>query len=128
MAIDAANQTGGVDGRPLTVLEPPASEVSFAAAERVNQALVDGGAAVTIGPETTELLGVLRSTTVARQTVMLPSFATSGVLYFKPDSWFEIGPPRSRFACELMSRLQADGHDSPLLIVGFDSFNKNFSL
>ena len=79
MVIEAANQAGGVDGRPLTVLEPPISGDPGPAAVRAGQALLDGGVAVTIGPEDAELLGGLQLTSLLSETVMLPSLARESI-------------------------------------------------
>lgn len=114
LAVEAANAAGGVGGRPVAVeardTRSAPSKVSASARQ-----LLDRGVALVIGPDTTEL-GVEVKGLLADRTVIMPSFATSDSTIYKPHSWFVMGAPASRVACELFAQVTADGRRKPLVI------------
>jgi ABC-type branched-subunit amino acid transport system substrate-binding protein len=122
MAIQRANDAGGIGGRPLEVIARDArSDVrGVSDASGPARELLDSGVAVLIGPDTIDLAVTLRST-LLNSTVVLPSFAATS-LGAKPPSWFVIGASTRRFACELQAQLQADGRRNPLLIMNEKEF------
>jgi hypothetical protein len=115
-------EAGGVGGRSLKVIARDTrsdvrgvSDIAGPARE-----ILDSGVAVLIGPDTIDQAVTLRST-LLESTVILPSFAAT-TLGAKPPSWFVIGAPTRRFACELQAQLQADGRRNPLLIMNEKEF------
>ena len=114
MAIEAANQAGGVGGRPLRMVARDTGSDPGKVGERARE-LVDAGVAVVIGPDAEDLAIAARGTLDDR-TIILPSFATSQDVLFKARSWFVIGAPIARMACELQAQLRADGRQKPLII------------
>jgi ABC-type branched-subunit amino acid transport system substrate-binding protein len=125
MAIDAANQAGGIDGRPVGALAQ-ALPADLLQTEQAARALVDAGVAVTIGPDDFKPLPLLLNPLGGR-TMLMPSFTTFDYARFKGLAWFEMGPRPSRFACELVSRYQADGHRTALQIVSPDGYSNQLS-
>jgi ABC-type branched-subunit amino acid transport system substrate-binding protein len=125
MAIDAANAAGGVGGRPLRVIardtRSTGSKVAVPARE-----LVEAGAAIFIGPDTTDLVTQLR-TLLQNRTMILPSFATASDVEYKPASWFVMGPGIARVACEIVAQLRADGRSNPLAIVNPTGYTSSLS-
>jgi branched-chain amino acid transport system substrate-binding protein len=122
MAIGAGNEAGGIGGRSIEVIARDTrsdvrgvSDIAGPARE-----LLESGVAVLIGPDTIDQAVTLRST-LLESTVILPSFAAT-TLGAKPPSWFVIGAPTRRFACELQAQLQADGRRNPLLIMNEKEF------
>jgi ABC-type branched-subunit amino acid transport system substrate-binding protein len=113
MAIDAANAAGGVSGATLSVL---ARDTRSAPAQvsAPTAALMDAGVTLFIGPDTPELVVELKPQ-LGDHLVLLPSFTTSSI-FAKPDTWFVMGAPPSRIACELQARVQEDGRTQPLVI------------
>jgi ABC-type branched-subunit amino acid transport system substrate-binding protein len=114
MAIEAANAAGGVAGRPLRLVARDTGSDPSKVTVRARE-IVDSGAAVIIGPDTNDLAlsarGVLQD-----RTLILPSFATSSDVLYKTASWFVIGAPIGRLACELAVQLHADQRERPLII------------
>jgi neutral amino acid transport system substrate-binding protein len=113
LAIETANAAGGVGGRPLRILARDTRSDPSKVMEQAH-ALADARAAVVIGPDTDDLAIAARAVLESR-TIILPSFATSDVLY-KARSWFAIGAPVGRMSCELAAQLRADGRRNPLVI------------
>jgi ABC-type branched-subunit amino acid transport system substrate-binding protein len=115
MALDAANRAGGVGGRPLQLVarDTGSDETVVRVAARE---LVGAGVAILIGPDTPDLATQLRELLTDR-TVMLPSFATASEIMFKPNSWFVMGPPTARVACELVEQLRQDARQKPVVVV-----------
>jgi ABC-type branched-subunit amino acid transport system substrate-binding protein len=115
MAIESANAAGGVAGRKLRVMARDTrsnpNHVAVPARE-----LLEAGAAVLLGPDTTDLVAQLRTLLLDR-TIILPSNNTSSDVEWKPASWFVMGAGTGRVACELVAQLQADGRRNPLLLV-----------
>jgi ABC-type branched-subunit amino acid transport system substrate-binding protein len=121
MAVDAANEAGGVAGRRLRVVaRDTRSDVAKVTAAATD--LIDAGAAVIIGPDTTDLVTQLRPVLQDR-TMILPSYATASAIEWKPASWFVMGPAAARVACELVAQLRADSRQSPLVIVNPSGYN-----
>jgi ABC-type branched-subunit amino acid transport system substrate-binding protein len=125
MLLEAVNQPGGLDGRPIEVLARNIPSDPRRADARA-QALVDGNAAVVIGPDRSETLSQVQPILQDR-TVILPSFATFDYIQYKPDSWFVMGPGPLRFACELLGRAAADGLGRAIHIVSNDSYSSALS-
>jgi branched-chain amino acid transport system substrate-binding protein len=114
MAFEAANAAGGIGGRPVELIARDSRSDSSRVA-RLAQELVDAGVVALVGPDTVDL-AVAARTTLLDHTVVLPSFAAANV-GAKPSSWFLLGAPISRIACELQALLRADGRRAPLLIM-----------
>jgi len=114
MAVEAVNQAGGPGGRPLQVVSRDTGSAPSKVTPR-GQALLDAGVALIIGPDSNELAVELKPL-LAERVVILPSFATAHWLSYKPASWFVMGASAGRFACELVSQLQADGRQRSLVI------------
>ncbi len=125
MAVDAANLAGGVGGRRIEVLARD-TRSDPASVARPARELIDAGAAIFIGPDTTDLATQLR-TILQDRTMILPSYATASDVEFKPLSWFVMGPGLARVACELHAQLQADGRTAPLVIVNATGYNSSLS-
>jgi ABC-type branched-subunit amino acid transport system substrate-binding protein len=114
MAIDAGNAAGGVSSHPLRVISrDTGSDPSKVLAPATE--LANAGVAVVVGPDTDDLVIAARRV-LADRTVILPSFATSGAINYKPASWFVIGVPAGRVICELAAQTAADHRTSPLVI------------
>jgi neutral amino acid transport system substrate-binding protein len=125
MAVDAANVGGGVDGRRFTVISRNTrSDVS--AVKRQAQELLDAGVAAFIGPDATDFATALMPLLGSR-TIILPSSNTSSDVEWRPSWWFVMGPGSSRFACELVSQLRADGRQKTLVIVNPTGQNVDLS-
>jgi len=123
MAVEAANEAGGVAGLPLEIVPKDTGS----AAANVNQPareLVDAGVALFIGPDTVDLVTQLRLSLEDR-TMLLPSYATSSDIGFgyKPPSWFVMGAATGLVACELMRQLHADGRTKPLVVGNSGGYN-----
>ena len=56
------------------------------------------------------------------RTLILPSFATASN-FSKPHSWFVMGAPVTRVACELFAQLRADGRLKPLVVADPNGYN-----
>jgi ABC-type branched-subunit amino acid transport system substrate-binding protein len=115
MAIEAANAGGGVGGRPLRVLAKDTRSDPNKVAVPAQQ-LLDAGATVMLGPDTTDLVAQVRNLLLDR-TVILPSNNTSSDVEWRGPAWFVMGAGTGRVACELMAQLQSDGRKNPLLLV-----------
>ncbi len=122
LAIDQANQSGGIGGRPLRVVARDTGSVP-ALIDQPARELLDAGVATFIGPDTTDLIAqfaqVLRSQEDPdrrERTAILPSLNTSSDSLWKPDWWFVMGPSAVRVACDLVTQLRADGRQNPLLL------------
>jgi neutral amino acid transport system substrate-binding protein len=121
MVIESVNRAGGVGGRPLAVLARDAGSDPRLVSEPARQ-LLDSGAAIIIGPDTIEL-GVELKSLLADRTVIMPSFATADSSNYKPYTWFVMGAPANRIACELLSQVRADGRQRPLAIRDTNGYN-----
>ena len=75
LAIEAANQAGGVDGRPVEILARDTRSDPRKILEPT-QELLDAKAAVLIGPDYNNLLSQAREI-LEQRTLILPSFATA---------------------------------------------------
>jgi ABC-type branched-subunit amino acid transport system substrate-binding protein len=120
MAIDAANQAGGVEGRPLRLVSRDTRSDTTKVVEPARE-LLAAGVALFIGPDTHDLINQLR-TLLQDRTVILPSFATASI-DFKPQSWFVMGAATARVGCELMAQVRADGHSNPVVILNPSGYN-----
>jgi neutral amino acid transport system substrate-binding protein len=125
MALEAANAAGGVSGRPLRLEAQDTRSDPGKAMERSRE-LVEKGVAVVIGPDTSDLAIAARGVLYDR-TVILPSLATSSDVLYKSASWFVIGTPIVRVACELVAQLRADARVNPLLIVNPSGYNSGLA-
>jgi neutral amino acid transport system substrate-binding protein len=126
LAIEAANEAGGVDGRTFRVMardtRSDARKVSAPAKE-----LLAAGAAVLIGPDYGDFLTTLRPL-LRERTVLLPSLGTAGDIEYKPAPWFVMGPSVWRLACELMGQATADGRGNNVILISSpSSFNSSLS-
>jgi ABC-type branched-subunit amino acid transport system substrate-binding protein len=120
MAIDAANRAGGISGLRVTVVARDTGSDPSKVTPPARQ-LVEAGAAIVIGPDTPELAVELKPL-LGDRTLIMPSFATSSN-FAKPRSWFVMGAPAVRVACELHEQLVADQRRTPLLIVAPTGYN-----
>jgi ABC-type branched-subunit amino acid transport system substrate-binding protein len=125
MAFDTANRAGGVGGRPLRLVARDTGSDPGKAMVRARE-LVDEGAAMIIGPDTSDLAVAARGVLFDR-TVILPSLATSSDILYKSPSWFVIGASIVRVACELATQLRADGRQNPLVIVNPSGYNSGLA-
>jgi branched-chain amino acid transport system substrate-binding protein len=124
MAIEAANRAGGVGGRPVAlVARDTASDASKVTP--VARELVEAGARLFVGPDTPEVAVELK-VLLGDHTVILPSFTTASN-FSKPHSWFVMGPPAARMACELQAQLQADGRQKPLVVADPNGYNSQLA-
>jgi branched-chain amino acid transport system substrate-binding protein len=114
MAIEAANTAGGVGGQPLRLLARDTGSDPSKVLQRA-QELTNAGVALVIGPDTDDLVIGARAALQDR-TIILPSFATSSDVLYKTPSWFVIGAPIGRMACELAAQLHADMRKHPVVI------------
>jgi branched-chain amino acid transport system substrate-binding protein len=121
MSIEQVNEAGGVNGRPLRVVP----QDTRGDARKVNgpaRTLLDRDPAILIGPDWGDFLSQLLPI-LSDRTLLLPSFGTRSDGWFKPSSWFLMGPSIPRMACELMAQVRADGRHRPLQIVSPGSYN-----
>jgi ABC-type branched-subunit amino acid transport system substrate-binding protein len=121
MAIEAANEAGGLDGRRIRVVARDTHSDPRKAIVPT-QELLDLDPAVLIGPDYGDVLAHLEMI-LEEQTVILPSFATFDYIQYKPHSWFVMGPGPKRFACELVAQARADGHREVVQLVSPNNFN-----
>jgi ABC-type branched-subunit amino acid transport system substrate-binding protein len=121
MAIQAANQAGGVGGRRIHVLARDTGS-DPRKVTRPAQELLAAGAAVVIGPDDTSLAVQLKGL-LAERTLVLPSFTTSEADIYKPHAWFVMGAAPVRVACELAAQLQVDGRQRPLVVFDPRGYN-----
>jgi branched-chain amino acid transport system substrate-binding protein len=121
MALELANQSGGVGGRPVvTVARDTGSEPDKAIPPA--RELAEAGVALFIGPDAAALAVQLKAV-LDSQTVIMPSFTTVDSTIYKPHSWFVMGASPARVACELNAQLQADGRRHPLMLLEPDGYN-----
>jgi ABC-type branched-subunit amino acid transport system substrate-binding protein len=125
MAIEAANAAGGVGGRRVRILARDTGSDPGQVMVRSRE-LLDAGVALVIGPDTDDLAIAARGALQDR-TIILPSFATSSDVLFKAHSWFVIGAPIGRMACELAAQLRADGRQNPMLILNPTGYNASLA-
>ena len=121
MAIEAANDAGGVGGRRFRLL-PRDTRTDVSKVAQPARELVEAGAALFIGPETASL-AVSLLPIWEEHTVILPSFATSHAPFRKPDWWFLMGAGTARMACEIEAQLRADGRRRPLVLMDPNGYN-----
>jgi Periplasmic binding protein len=121
MAVEAANRAGGVGSRTIEVIARDTGS-DPTKVDRPARELVDAGSALFIGPDTTALAAELKEM-LGGQTMILPSFATSDADIYKPHSWFVMGAPPRRVACELHAQLEADGRKAPLVLLDSNGYN-----
>jgi ABC-type branched-subunit amino acid transport system substrate-binding protein len=116
MAIESVNAAGGVGERPLHITaRDTRSDVTKV--KRSTQELLDAGAALVIGPDTTDLATQVESL-LKERTVLLPSSNTSSDIEWRPrGTWFVMGAGTNRLGCELVAQLKADGRHNPLVMV-----------
>jgi ABC-type branched-subunit amino acid transport system substrate-binding protein len=115
MAVGAANAAGGFGGRRFKIVAGD-TRSNPARATPAARALVDQGASIFVGMDTTEIAVHLQSV-LGDQTVILPSFATASGVTLRPDWWFIMGPSPERMACELAAQLSQHGRKRPLLVI-----------
>jgi ABC-type branched-subunit amino acid transport system substrate-binding protein len=121
LALEAANAAGGVAGRPVRVLARDTRSESAKALPAAEE-LVAAGAAMFIGPDTTDVAVQLRSL-LDQQVVIMPSYSTAHHPFRKPNWWFAMGAGTARVACELAAQLAADGRKAPVVLADSTSFN-----
>jgi ABC-type branched-subunit amino acid transport system substrate-binding protein len=127
MAVEAVNAGGGVGERPIHIIARD-TRSNPEKAKAPTQELLDAGAAVVIGPDTTDVATQVQSLLKDR-TVMLPSSNTSSDLEWRPrGNWFVMGAGTTRWACELVSQLRADGRHNPLVMVNHTGQNSALGL
>jgi branched-chain amino acid transport system substrate-binding protein len=123
MAVELTNRAGGIGGRPVVVMARDTRSDPGKVTEPTRE-LLAAGSALFIGPDTRELAVQLRDV-LADRTLILPSFTTSDTTQYKPHSWFLMGAPPARVACELYAELRAAGRERPLVIAdpnGYSSY------
>ncbi len=125
MAVEAANTAGGVGGKAVVVVARDTRSDSREVSPRARE-LIEAGAAVFIGPDTTELAVELKFL-LAGRTVILPSYATADSNIYKPHSWFVMGATAGRVACELRAQVLAAGYQRPLVIADPNGYNSSLS-
>jgi ABC-type branched-subunit amino acid transport system substrate-binding protein len=125
MAIEAANQAGGIDRRPVRVVARDTRSDPRRVAEPTRE-LLEAKTAVLIGPDSTDLISQLRELLQAR-TLLLPSYATASDVEWKPPSWFVMGAGLVRVACELVTQYRSDGRQSALQIVNPSGYTSSLS-
>jgi branched-chain amino acid transport system substrate-binding protein len=121
LAIETANTGGGVGGRPLQIIARNTRSDPSLVTLRARE-LLDAGVALVIGPDTIDFVTQLRLLMEDR-VLILPSYATASDVEWKPASWFVMGAGTGRVACELVTRMQADGRLKPLVIVNSTGYN-----
>jgi ABC-type branched-subunit amino acid transport system substrate-binding protein len=124
MAIEAANQAGGIDGRRVGIL----ARDTRSDPRKIltpTQELLDAKAAVLIGPDYNDLLSQAREI-LEHRTLILPSFATASNDW-KPPSWFSMGAGFLRVACELVTQYQSEGLGTGIQIIGPSDYNSALS-
>jgi ABC-type branched-subunit amino acid transport system substrate-binding protein len=121
MAIESANEAGGLDGRRLRVMARDTRSDALKAVAPTRE-LLDAKVAVLIGPDYGDVLAELESI-LETHTVLLPSFATFDYIQYKPHSWFVMGPGPNRFACEMVAQARADGRQNIVQLVSPNNFN-----
>ena len=126
MAIERANQAGGVDRRRLQVIARDTRSNPRKVVKAATD-LLDANIAVLIGPDNTDSAQVVRSDREDLHTLILPSLATASDVGWKPPSWFVMGARLSQFACELVTQARAGGASNPLAVVSPSSYNSSLS-
>jgi ABC-type branched-subunit amino acid transport system substrate-binding protein len=122
LAVEAANAAGGVAGQPLRVLAGDTRSDS-AKALLAAEDLLAAGAAMFIGPDTTDVAVQLRSL-FDQQALILPSYTTAHHPFRKPNWWFVMGAGTARVACELVAQLAADGRKAPMVLADSSAFDQ----
>jgi branched-chain amino acid transport system substrate-binding protein len=121
MAVEAANAAGGVGGQPVRVL----ARDTLSDPRRVSgpaRELLQAGVQLFVGPDTVEL-GVELKALLGERTLIMPSFTTADSNIYKPHSWFVMGAPAARVACELRAQLAADQRKQPLVVTDPGGYN-----
>jgi branched-chain amino acid transport system substrate-binding protein len=116
MAVESVNAAGGVAGQRRVRLLARDTRSQLDKVVSATEALIDAGAVMFIGPDTTDLVTQL-STHLEDRTVILPSLETSSDVEWQEGNWFVMGASTGRVACELVSQLRADGRQKPILLV-----------
>jgi ABC-type branched-subunit amino acid transport system substrate-binding protein len=121
MAIEAANQAGGISGRPIRLIardtHSDPDKVTQPARELLAQA-----PAMFIGLDTPETALPLRDL-LGDYTIIMPSFATSHSPFRRPFGWFVMGTGTARIACELVAQMRAAGRTHPVVLADASGYN-----
>jgi ABC-type branched-subunit amino acid transport system substrate-binding protein len=125
MAIEAANEAGGVGDQRLRLLMRDTRSNATKAIEAMRE-LLDADPAIILGPDTTELITQLGPLLESR-TMILPSLNTSGDVRWKKPYWFVMGPSLGRVGCELVAQMRADGRSKPLVVVNPSGYNSELA-
>jgi branched-chain amino acid transport system substrate-binding protein len=125
MAIETANQAGGIGNRRLRLLTRDTRSNATKAVETTRQ-LLETDPAVIIGPDTTDLITQI-GPLLQNRTLILPSLSTSADVRWKAPSWFVMGPSLGRVACELVAQLKADGRTKPVVVVNPSGYNSELA-
>jgi ABC-type branched-subunit amino acid transport system substrate-binding protein len=125
MAIEAANQAGGLDRKSFRLISRDTRSDPRKVAVPAGE-LLDAGSAILIGPDFSDFLTQLRPL-LRERTILLPSFATASDIEYKPASWFVMGPSLVRLACHLLGQATADERHNAIQIVGTGSYNGSLS-
>jgi ABC-type branched-subunit amino acid transport system substrate-binding protein len=120
MAIEAANRAGGIGGRPVSVIARDSRSDPSRVTPAANE-LIAAGTALFIGPDTPDLAVELKGV-LAERTVIMPSFTTSSN-FAKPRSWFVMGVPAVRVACELFKQLPTSARKKALVVADPNGYN-----
>ncbi len=125
MAVDAANEAGGVSNRPIRLLTRDTRSNATKAVEAARE-LLQANPALVIGPDTTELITQI-GPLLQDRTMILPSLNTSSDVRWKAPSWFVMGPSLGRVACELVAQMRIDGRTKPVVLVNPNGYNSELA-
>jgi ABC-type branched-subunit amino acid transport system substrate-binding protein len=125
MAVDAANQAGGIDGRRVGVMARD-TRSDPRLVDQPTRELLEANTAALIGPDSTLLISQLREL-LDQHTLLLPSYATASDVEFKPGSWFVMGAGLVRVACELVTQYRTAGRQTALQIVNPSGYTSSLS-
>jgi ABC-type branched-subunit amino acid transport system substrate-binding protein len=125
MALEAANQAGGIDRRRVEVMARDTRSDPRRVTAPTRE-LLEANTAVMIGPDSTDVVTMVRDLLKDR-TVLLPSYATASDVEWKPGSWFVMGAGLVRVACELVTQYKADGRANAIQIINPSGYNSSLS-
>jgi ABC-type branched-subunit amino acid transport system substrate-binding protein len=127
MALDSVNDGGGVGGKPLSVIARDTQSKNSKVIQPARD-LLAAGVATIIGPDTVDLVTQLRPI-LGGHTIILPSYHTGSDVGFgsRPQDWFVMGVAASKVACELVTKMAADGRERPLLIANPNGYGSTLT-
>jgi ABC-type branched-subunit amino acid transport system substrate-binding protein len=125
LAIEAANEAGGVGKKKLRMLTRDTRSNPTKAIESTRQ-LIEADPAIIIGPDTTDLITQV-GPMLQERTMILPSLNTSSDVRWKSNYWFVMGPSLGRVACELVAQIRKDGRTRPLVVGNPSGYNSELA-